>query len=153
MSPGSWRDRPPHLQRPRRSPSDSPNWREARPDRPVSFKSPSPPPAVPSPTLNPPVAPPKPLLPTHSKSDLPALVYQVTITLQGIMAIAQKLVRRVNAARRIAHKTQRCRSTVHEVVHRNAPCVSSLEGGTCDRVSCGVTPTILDRVPPVHTSD
>jgi hypothetical protein len=143
---GSWRDRPPHPHpsSSTRRRSDSPNWREARPGRPTSFKCPSSPPADSSTIPQPPSAPPKPTPTPCNTSDLNSLIKQVTSALQSITALAQKLIRRVNAQRRIAHKSQqqdfRCARPRIETCLVHTPHVSSLEGGTCDRVSRSITP-------------
>jgi hypothetical protein len=111
-SPGNWRERPPHPHPSHhvRSRSDSPNWREAHPGRPTSFKSPppspSPSPPNPLPAPQPPSAPSDPTPTTHDTSDLSSLIKEVTSALRTITSLAQKLIRRANAERRIAHKTQ-----------------------------------------------
>jgi hypothetical protein len=133
--PGSWRERPPHPHPPRhtRSRSDSLDWREARPGRPISVKpSPSPPTNL-EPILKPPTTPKISSAPPITP-DLESLVIQASMALQGIIGIAGKLVRRVNAQRRIAHKGFRCARPRMETCLVHTPHVSSLEGGTCDRV-------------------
>jgi hypothetical protein len=141
-SPGSWRERPPHPHPPFRiqNRSDSPDWREARPDRPISFKTPSSPPVDLSTTPVPPLTPPKSIPDSRGISDLDSLVAQATSALRSITSIAQKLIRRVNAERRIAHKIQGRGFRVHEDVHGNvsrttAPHVPFLEGANCNRVT------------------
>jgi hypothetical protein len=139
-SPGSWRERPPHLHPPRhtRTRSDSPDWRNAHPGRPISFKSPMPPPTASEPISEPPTtqkfisAPP-------ITSDLNSLVKQASTALRNIITVAEKLVRRVNAERRIAHSSsvvrlESARGRAWKRVSQTTPHVSSLEGGTCDRV-------------------
>jgi hypothetical protein len=137
---GSWRERPPH---PHPSPStqkrsDSPNWREARPGRPTSFKTPSSPPMDSNTLPKTPPASPKAILATRTTPNLDSLIKQAATALKSIVIIAEKLVRRANAERRIAHRSSVVKLRMHEVVHGNAlrdtPAVSSLEGGTCDRV-------------------
>jgi hypothetical protein len=106
-SPGSRRDRPSH---PHPSPStqrrsDSPNWRSARPGRPISFKMPSSPP-MDSSTI--PLLPPtslKPTLTTLTTPNLDSLIKQAATALKNIIIIAEKLVRRANAERRISHRS------------------------------------------------
>jgi hypothetical protein len=117
-SPGSWRERPPHPHPPRHvsTRSDSPNWREAHPGRPISFKSPPSSPVDPNPTSESPPTDPQLIPALRTSPDLESLVKQTVLALRSIMVIAEKLVRRVNAERRIAHRTQG-HFRVHEDVH------------------------------------
>jgi hypothetical protein len=129
---GSWRERPPHPHPPRhiRSRSDSLDWREARPGRPISFKTPSPSPTDPGTVLPPPRTPPKPVSAPQENFKLSSLIEQAATALKQIIFISRKLISRVNAERRIAHKIS---STVGQcsldTPQRNRPGRTFLERG------------------------
>jgi hypothetical protein len=124
------RDPPPHRDPPSQAPrpSDSPNWRAHSPNRPPTSRSPSPspqppmtPPASPS---HPPEAPPI-TLQHHPESrlgsELVSLIKATSDALRGIALVAEKLVRRVNAERRLAHRPRRTWS-LREDAHGNTVC-------------------------------
>jgi hypothetical protein len=131
-NPGSsegWRDPPPHIDPPNPKPkrSDSPNWRAPSPNRPASFRNPSPPPQLPTPSASP-LRPPKtvripPQHHTQSQltSELIGIIKTTSETLQGIVRIAEKLIRQVNASRRLAHRPRKYNWGLHEDVLGNAP--------------------------------
>ena len=110
-----WRDLPPHKDLPAQNSirSDSPDWRAPSPNRPASFRSPSPPPQ------SPPAPPTSPLcrnIPTmpqkiHTENqltfELVSLVKTTSETLQHVVHIAERLIRQVNTERRLAHKPWR----------------------------------------------
>jgi hypothetical protein len=106
--------------------SDLPNWREAHPGRPISFRNPSPPPSEPSspktttfraPEITPIIQQqhPEPRL----GSKLISLIKTTTEALQSIIRVAERLVRQVNAERRLAHKSQRTTWSLREDTHGN----------------------------------
>jgi len=122
------RDLPPHRDPPQ-SPlrrSDNSNWRAPSPNCPITFWSPPASPQLPaSPANSPPASPthlfrPKipPATPQHhleSKlgSELISLIKATSNALQGIALVAEKLIRRVNAERRLTHKSQRMTWSSH----------------------------------------
>jgi hypothetical protein len=142
---GCRRDRPPHPHPiiPIRSRSDSPDWREARPGRPISFKTPPSTPTNPNTTLEllpEPIPTPKPALISLGTSNLSSLVTQASTALQSIITIVQKLTRRVNAERRIAHRSsvvglECARGRARKRASHSAPHVSSSDRGTCGGVN------------------
>jgi hypothetical protein len=125
------RDPPPHKDSPIRSPrpSDSPNWRAPSPSRPASFRSPSPPPQSP-PTL--------PTSPLHTPETVPvpqqhhtesrltveliSIIKTTSEALQSIVRVAEKLIRQVNAERRLAHKPRRIHWSLREDALGNVCC-------------------------------
>jgi hypothetical protein len=122
------RDPPPHRdpqnQVPR--PSDSPNWRAHSPNRPATSRSLSPPP---QPPMTPPASPSHPLEMPHVApqrhpesqlgSELVALIKATSDALRGIALVAEKLVRRVNAERRLAHRPRRISWSLRGDAHGN----------------------------------
>jgi hypothetical protein len=127
-----WRDPPPHKDLPE-SPlkrSDSPDWRAPSPNRPVSFKSPSPPPQSPAPSASP-LRPPETVrIPlqhhtqSHLTSELVGIIKTTSEALQGIVRIAEKLIRQVNASRRLAHRPHKLRRSLREDALGNVCCSS-----------------------------
>jgi hypothetical protein len=126
----NWRDPPPHKNPLARNPkrSDSPNWRSPSPNRPATFRCPSPPPQSPS---NPPVSPLCPNIPlmppkNHTESrltfELVSLMKTTSEALQNIVCITERLIRQVNAERRLAHKPWRTSWSSHEDARGNTVC-------------------------------
>ncbi|KIM88215.1 hypothetical protein PILCRDRAFT_3254 [Piloderma croceum F 1598] len=106
------RDPPPHRD-PQQSPprrSDSPNWRAPNPNCPTSCRSLSPPPqSPPAPPISPlcskiPLMPPKHHTESQVVSELISIIKTTSDALQSIVWIAERLIRQVNAERRLAHK-------------------------------------------------
>jgi hypothetical protein len=128
----NWRDSPPHKDPSARNlkRSDSPNWRAPSPNRPTTFRNPSPlPQSPPTPLISPPC--PTPLMPpkNHAESrltlELVSLIKTTSEALQKVVCIAERLIRQVNAERRLAHKPWRTPWSLHEDVHGNAVCPQS----------------------------
>ena len=126
-----WRDPPPHRDPPQSLPkrSDSPNWRAPSPNRPTSFKSPSPPPSEsPLPPLTPTHIPKRPQTPPAStpesqlSQELETLIKNAAEALRTIVRVSQKLVRQVNAGRRLAHKAQQSTLGLREDALGNLGC-------------------------------
>ena len=133
-----WRDPPPH-KIPQNAPkkcSDSPNWRAPSPNRPITFRNP---PAFPqppaSPANSPPTSPTRSLHPetpptaqqhrfeSQLGSELIALIKTTSDALRSIAQVAEGLIRRVNAERRLAHKSQRMTWSSREDTRGNAVCL------------------------------
>ena len=110
-----WRDPPPHKDLPQSPrPLDSPDWRAPSPNRPASFRNPSPLPQSP---------PPSPVHLAHTPKMLPipqppqaefqaipelfSIIKTASNTLQSILRLAEKLIHQVNAERRLAHRPQK----------------------------------------------
>ena len=132
------RDPPPHKDPLQSLPrhSDSPNWRTLSPNRPITFRSPPASPQPPTPPANSPPASPTrsfhpeipPATPQHHLeselgSELIALIKATSNALQGIALVAEKLIRRVNAERRLAHKSKGMTWSSREDTCGNAVCL------------------------------
>jgi len=135
---GDWRDPPPHkkFQNASKKRSDSPNWRAPSPNRPTSFRNPPASPQPPaSPANSPPASPTRSLRPeipptvqqhhfeSQLGSELIALVKTTSEALRSIAQVAEGLIRRVNAERRLAHKLQRMTWSSREDTRGNAVCL------------------------------
>jgi hypothetical protein len=123
-----WRDPPPHRDLPENPPkhSDSPNWRAPSPNRPTSFRNPSPPlqspPAPPiSPSYPPEMlfTPPKRHIESRLTFELVSVIKTTSEALQSIIRVTEKLLRQVNASRRLAHRPQKRSWSLHEDMHGN----------------------------------
>jgi hypothetical protein len=125
-----WRDPPPHKDPSARSPkrSDSPNWRAPSPNRPTSFRNPSPPPQSPAPSASPlhPSETVRIPLQHHTQSqftsELIGIIKTTSEALQSIVRVAEKLIRQVNASRRLAHRPQKFRRSLREDALGNMCC-------------------------------
>jgi hypothetical protein len=124
--PEAWRDLPPHKEPPQSPPrcSDSPNWRTPSPNRPASFWSPSPPQSPPAPPISPlcseiPPMPSKHHTESRVVSELVSIIKTTSDALQSIIWIAERLIRQVNAERRLAHKPRRSSWSLREDAHGN----------------------------------
>ncbi|KIM73063.1 hypothetical protein PILCRDRAFT_15547 [Piloderma croceum F 1598] len=102
----------------------------------MSFRNPPAPPQSPTPSVNSPPASPTrsfrpeipPATPQHHPeselgSELITLIKATSNALQGIVLVAEKLIRRVNAERRMAHKLQRTAWSSREDTRGNAVCL------------------------------
>ena len=131
----SWRDLPPHKnpQNHTQKCSDSPNWHEAHPGRPVSFRSPSPQlrksPDSPSNlrknfihTPEPPATPSKYSSEFQPGRELNSLIQHTADALRSIVQVVEKLIWQVNAEHQLAQKPQRIAWNSHEDVRGNAVC-------------------------------
>jgi hypothetical protein len=125
-----WRDPSPHVDppNPKLKRSDSPNWRTPSPNRPASFKNPSPLPQPPTPSASP-LHPPEIIqIPlrhdTQSQltTKLIGIVKTTSETLQSIVQLTEKLIRQVNASRRLAHRQQKRRRSLRVDMLGNVVC-------------------------------
>jgi len=148
-----WRDPPPHRSPSRSTPkrADSPNWREAHPGQPTSFRSPSPPlPKSPTPPptqthiLKQPRTPPVQTPESQLSRELNSLIKNAAEALRTIVQVSEKLVRQVNAGRRLAHKFQQSSWCLHEDVHGDLACSSPPASPSGRGVS--VTGSLADSV-------
>jgi hypothetical protein len=122
---------PPHIDTPNYNlkRSDSPNWREAHPERPISFRSPSPlPPKSPTPSSTPTRTPKRPQTPpaqtpeSQLSGELNTLIKNTAEALRAIIRVSEKLVRQVNAGRRLAHRSKQSTGSLCEDAHGNVVC-------------------------------
>ena len=110
-------------------PSDSLDWCVPSPNRPTSFRNPSPLPQSPPPS---PISPPQTLkaLPTpqlhptklQAVPELISIIKTASNTLQGIIQIAEKLIHQVNAEHRLAHGSRRIGQSLCEDMLGNLGC-------------------------------
>jgi len=125
-----WRDPPPHKDPSTRSPkrSDSPNWCAPSLNRPTSFRNPSPPPQSPTPSASSSHPPETVRVPPwhHTQSQLTLELIEIIKTtseaLRSIVRVAEKLIRQVNASRRLAHRPQKFRRSLRKDVLGNMGC-------------------------------
>jgi hypothetical protein len=147
-----WRDPPPHIDPPTPKPrrSESPNWRAPSPNRPVSFRNPSPPPQSPNPStssLHPPETvrvPPRHHTQSQLTSELIGIIKTTSEALQSIVRVAEKLIRQVNASRRLAHRPQKFRRSLREDAPGNVGCSSPPTFPSGRRVSVTGSPGVSD---------
>jgi hypothetical protein len=147
-----WRDPPPHKDPSVHSPtrSDSPNWRAPSPNRPISFKNPSPPPQSPTPSTSPLQTPETVRVPPrhHTQSQLTSeligIIKTTSEALQSIVRVAEKLIRQVNASRRLAHRPQKFGRSPREDAPGNVGCSSPPTFPSGRRVSVTGSPGVSD---------
>src|SRR6202050_4602320 len=116
------REPPPHKDPPQNllRRLDSPNWRAPSPNRPISFRNPSPPPQSPTPSassLHPPETvwvPPQHHTQSQLTLELIGIIKTTSEALQSIFRVVEKLIRQVNASHRLAHKPQTFRRSLRE---------------------------------------
>jgi hypothetical protein len=124
------RDLPPHKDPPAQNPkrSDSLDWRSPSPNRPISFRNPSPPQSPPAPPASPLLTPKTPQttqqyhLESQLGSELINLIKATSEALRSIAQVVEKLIRRANAGHRLAHKSQRPTWSLREDTHGNTVC-------------------------------
>ena len=108
--------------------SDSPNWCAPSPNHSISFRNPSPPQSPPVPPTSPLPTPeiPRTTQQYHSESrlgsELISLIKATSEALRGIAQVAERLIRRANAERRLAHKLQQTTWSLREDAHGNTVC-------------------------------
>ena len=147
-----WRDPPPHKDPSVRSPtrSDSLNWRAPSPNHPTSFRNPSPPPQSPTPPTSPLQpsetvrVPPQHHTQSQLTSELIGIIKTTSEALQSIVRVAEKLIRQVNASRRLAHRPQKFGRSPREDAPGNVGCSSPPTFPSGRRVSVTGSPGVSD---------